>query len=62
MATQHRFKMLSSQRVRSIMRCSDVESLRSHDFPGVLKERIPGTPGHEVVRQVRGCTRTLMRI
>ena len=45
--------MLSSQRVRSIMRCSDIESLRTHDFPGVLKERVPGTPGHEEVRKVR---------
>ncbi|XP_064402831.1 glutaminyl-peptide cyclotransferase-like isoform X2 [Halichondria panicea] len=50
-AATHRFKMLSSQRVRSIMRCSDIESLRTHDFPGVLKERVPGTPGHEEVRK-----------
>lgn len=44
--------MLTSQRVKSIMQCNDVESLRQYDFPGILKGRIPGTPGHEEVKQV----------
>ncbi len=52
MLQQHRFKMLSSQRVNSVMRCSDIESLRTYDFPSILRERVPGTPGHEEVRQV----------
>lgn len=34
------------------MKCSNVDSLRSYDFPGVLKERVPGTPGHDEVHQV----------
>ena len=55
---QHSFKLLTSQRVRSVMRCSDIESLQSYDFPGILKERVPGTPGHDKVRQVSGSTDT----
>ena len=48
--------MLTSQRIRSVMRCSDIESLRSYDFPGILKERVPGTAGHDKVQQVSAST------
>ena len=51
---QHQFKMLTSQRIKSIMQCNDVESLRQYDFPAILKPRIPGTEGHEEVKEVRG--------
>ena len=51
--------MLTSQRVKSIMQCNDVESLQQYDFPGILKERVVGTPGHDEVKQV--CTRRLTR-
>lgn len=49
--TTHHFKMLTSQRVKSIMQCSDVESLQQYDFPAILKPRIPGTQGHQEVKQ-----------
>ena len=49
---QHRFKLLTSQRIRSIMRCNDIESIKQYDFPNILQERIPGTPGHEKVKEV----------
>ena len=50
--TQHRFKLLTSQRVRSIMHCNDVDSLFRYDFPSILKLRVPGTPSHEEVKEV----------
>ena len=50
--TQHRFKVLTSQRVRSIMHCNDIDSLFRYDFPSVLKLRVPGTPSHEEVKEV----------
>lgn len=49
---QHRFKLLTSQRIRSIMRCNDVESIQQYDFPNILRERVPGTQGHDQVREV----------
>ena len=49
---QHRFKLLTSQRIRSIMRCNDVESIKQYDFPNILQERIPGSPGHAKVKEV----------
>lgn len=50
-AVSHQFKLLTSQRIRSVMRCSDIESLKNYDFPGILKERIPGTASHDKVQQ-----------
>ena len=49
---QHRFKLLTSQRIRSIMRCNDVDSIQRYDFPNILQERVPGTPGHQKVKEV----------
>ena len=49
---QHRFKLLTSQRIRSIMRCNDIENIQRYDFPRILQERVPGTPGHEEVKEV----------
>ena len=49
---QHQFKVLTSQRLNSIMRCNEVESLFDYDLPGVLKLRVPGTPEHDVVKDV----------
>lgn len=49
---QHRFKLLTSQRIRSIMRCNDIENIQRYDFPSILQERVPGTPGHEEVKEV----------
>ena len=46
--------MLTSQRIKSIMECNDVSSLRQYDFPEILKPRVPGTPGHDRVKEVRG--------
>ena len=53
--------MLTSQRVKSIMQCNTIDSLREHDFPAILKERVPGTAGHAEVKEVspRGGTRGL---
>lgn len=48
--TPHRFKMLTTQRINSVMQCSNIDSLRSSDFPAILKERVPDTPGHTEVK------------
>lgn len=34
------------------MRCHEVESLYQYDLPGVLKLRVPGTPEHNIVKDV----------
>ena len=44
--------MLTTQRINSVMQCSNIDSLRSSDFPAILKERVPDTPGHTEVKNV----------
>ncbi|CAI8006090.1 Glutaminyl-peptide cyclotransferase [Geodia barretti] len=44
------FNILTNQRLNSVMRCHEVESLFEYDLPEVLKVRVPGTPEHEVVK------------
>ena len=51
--TQFQFNILTNQRLNSVMRCHEVESLFEYDLPEVLKVRVPGTPEHEVVKNVR---------
>ena len=34
------------------MKCHEVESLFQYDLPGVLKLRVPGTPEHDIVKDV----------
>ena len=34
------------------MRCNDVDNIQQYDFPRILQERVPGTPGHEEVKEV----------
>ena len=34
------------------MRCNDIDSIQRYDFPNILVERVPGTPGHEIVKEV----------
>ena len=52
---QHSFKYLTSQRLRSIMRCHEVDSLFQYDLPAVIIPRVPGTPGHDQVKDVSCC-------
>lgn len=48
--TSHSFRVLTSQRLRSVMKCHEVDSLFQYDLPGVLKLRVPGTPEHDIVK------------
>ena len=49
---QHSFRVLTSQRLHSVMKCHEVDSLFQYDLPGVLKLRVPGTPEHDIVKNV----------
>ena len=49
---QHSFRILTSQRLNSVMKCHEVESLFQYDVPGVLRVRVPGTTEHDVVKDV----------
>lgn len=51
---QHRFHLLTSQRMRTLMRCHEIDSLLNTDLPAILKPRVPGTESHREVKEVSG--------
>ncbi len=43
---------MTSQKVKSIVGCNEIDSLRNYDFPAILKERVPDTESHAKVKEV----------